>query len=72
MEQFGPLLNALLNMGSAAAPFAVYLLLQNNRLQSRLDKAQDDRLAEVKELNEVVGKFTDAMKELTARIIPRP
>jgi low affinity Fe/Cu permease len=65
------LFSTILNMGGAAAPFAVYLLIQNNRLQSRLDKALDDRLTEVKELNEVVAKFTDALKELSSKIIAR-
>lgn len=72
METFGPLLNALLNMGSAAAPFAVYLLIQNNRLQARLDKALDDRIGQIKEGNEVLQKMTEALRELSNQIRVRP
>jgi hypothetical protein len=68
MDQFGPLLNALLNMGSAAAPFAVYLLMQNNKLQARYDKAMDDRIAQIKESNDIIAKMTEALKELTNQI----
>jgi hypothetical protein len=65
------LIKQLLSLGSAAAPFAVYLLLQNKRLQDRVDELQKEQLNTIKEGNVALNTFTTALKELTASIRPR-